>query len=240
MQTIKPILSILGVTALLLGTIVPNASYFGATAAFADSGKGGGNGNGGGGNGNGGGNTHSDNSGGKSSKAAEVASAEGESSGKSSHGLLASELKGLNAAHANPNALANANPSSQVGRLATYRDAAIAATEAQGAIDAADAALTVFDEANQGRSVTDIDADIAALDPTAEGYDPAQLDALNAELAAAQTRDIDRAVLADAVAAAETALATAGATEADALLAASKGRELSPEAIAYIRDLLNI
>ncbi len=235
MRSMKPILSILGVTTLLLGPIVLDIPSIGATAAFA--GNGGGNG---GGNGNGGGSAHSSNGNGKSAKSTEVASVEGAATGKTSHGLLASELKGLNAAHANPNALAHANPNSQVGRLAAYRDAAVAAAGAQGAVDGANAALAAFDAANQGRSVADINADIAALDPTAPDYDPTVADALNAELAAAQTRDADRALLADAVAAAEAALATAGATEEDALLAASNGRTLSPEAIAYIRELLKI
>ena len=259
MRSMKPILSILGVTTLLLGPIGLDPSNIGATAAFAGNGNdggngnsggnGGGNGNGnGGGNGNSGGSSKSDNAGGKSASSSDVASVESKSKGKTeskskgktSHGLLASELKGLNAAHANPNALAHANPNSQVGRLATYRDAALAAAGAQDAVDAANTALAAFDDANQGRSLVDIEADIAALDPTAAGYDPAQLETLNAELTAAQTRDADRAVLAAAVTAAEDAMANAGATEDDALLAASNGRTLSPEAIAYIRELLNI
>ena len=249
MRSMKPILSILGVTTLLLGPIGLDPSSFGATAAFAGNGKDGGNGNSGGnggGNGNSGGKGNSGGNGiGASSQSddaggSEIASVESKAKRKSSHGLLASELKGLNAAHANPNALANASPNSQVGRLATYRDAALAAAGAQGAVDAANTALAAFDDADQGRSLADIEADIAALDPTAEGYDPAQLDTLNEELAVAQTRDADRAVLAAAVTAAENAMATAGASEEDALLAASNGRTLSPEAIAYIRDLLNI
>lgn len=257
MRSMKPILSILGVTTLLLGPIGLDPSSFGATAAFAGNGNEGGNGNSGGnggGNGNSGdnGNSRANEKGGSSKPdkagGSDVASVkskskdktESKSKGKSAHGLLASELKGLNAAHANPNALANANPNSQVGRLATYRNAALAAAGAQDAVDAANTALGAFDDANQGRSIADIEADIAALDPTIPGYDPAQLDTLDDELTAAQIRDADRAVLLAAVIAAEDAMATAGATEDDALLAASNGRTLSPEAIAYIRELLNI
>lgn len=237
MRSMKPILSVLGVTALLLGPIGLQIPSIGATEAFA----GGGNGNGNsGGNGNGGGKSNSKASTATSDTSAEVAPAEGTRKVKKGHGLLASELKGLNAAHANPNALANASPNSQVGRLATYRNAAVAAAGAQDAIDGAIAALAEFDATNSGRSIADIEADIAALDPTAVDYDPAQLEILGAELSTAQTREADRIILADAVATAEESAGDAADTEAEALLAAANGRTLSPEAIAYLRELLNI
>lgn len=233
MRAMRPIISVLGVTALLLGPIGLQIPSIGATEAFA----GGGNGNGGG---NGGRESSSKTSAGKSGASEGVARVEKPAKAKGSHGLLASELKGLNAAHASPNALANASPNSQVGRLATYRDAAIATAGAQGAIDDATTALAEFDAVNTGRLVTEIEADIVALDPTALDYDAAQLVALSLELETAQTRDADRAVLAGALVTAEDAADGAATTEADALFAAAKGRTLSPEAIAYLRDLLNI
>ncbi len=247
MRSIKPILIVLGVSAMLLGPVGLQIPSVGADAAFAGNGNGNGGSNGnsggnGGGNGKSGGKSNSGNGGGNGKAAAstDTASAGETSKGKNAHGLLASELKGLNAAHANPNALANASPNSQVGRLAAYRDAALAAVGAQAAIDDANDALAAFDAADQGRTIAEIETDIAALDPAAEGYDPALLEALNAELTAAQTRDEDRAALVDAIADAETAAAGAGETEAEALLAAANGRTLSPEAIAYIRKLLDI
>lgn len=245
MRSMKPVFAVLGVTSMLFSPVALHIPFIGATAAFAGNGNGNGGGNGsGGGNGNGhsnnGGNSHSAAGASSGSASTDVTSVEKPGKAKGSHGLLASELKGLNAAHASPNALANASPNSQVGRLATYRDAALAAAGAQDAIDQAVAALSEFDTANPGRSVADIEADITALDPAAVGYDPAQLDALNAELDNAQMREADRTLLADAVTGAEAAAEGAALAEAEALLDAANGRTLSPEAVAYVRDLLNI
>lgn len=50
-------------------------------------------------------------------------------SGYRNFGAIASNLKGLNAAHAHPNARANAAPNSQVGRIATYEQATIGVEE---------------------------------------------------------------------------------------------------------------
>ncbi len=122
------------------------------------------------------------------------------------NGKLRSELKGLNAVHANPQALANAAPNSQVGRIATYKTAAlgtIAAAEAaltaqaekdaaQALLDAANADLAALDEAYPGLSMAEIDAAVSALDPAALDYQ-AQLDALNADRAAAAQYEADRA-----------------------------------------------
>ncbi len=146
---------------------------------------------------------------------------------------LASELKGLNAVKANPNALNHANPNSQVGRIAAYRDAATATINDQTALTDAQAALAAL--AVPGRGVEAVAADIAALDPLAANYAEA-LAALQAERDAAQT-------YADAQAAVDLASnALAGAAEAEhaALLTASNGRELSDAAIAYIRSVLNL
>src|SRR5262245_20931683 len=53
--------------------------------------------------------------------------------GHDNHGATASSLGALNAAHASPDALANASPNSRVGKIAAYKEAALAA---QGAADA--------------------------------------------------------------------------------------------------------
>ena len=148
------------------------------------------------------------------------------------HGL-ASELKGLNAVKANPHAMEHASPNSQVGRIATYRDAALVTLEAQAALDTADAELALLPV--PARDLETIDADIGALDPLAEGY-AESLTALETERTGTQS-------FLDATAAVEAAaleLDTAATTEEEALLAASKGRILSDEAIAYIRAVLNL
>lgn len=65
-----------------------------------------------------------------------------------SQGALASGLKGLNAAHASPEAMANAAPNSQVGRIATYKAAvegSTAAAAAQAELDATVEELALLD-----------------------------------------------------------------------------------------------
>ena len=153
-------------------------------------------------------------------------------------GGLASELKGMNAVNASPNALEHASPNSQVGRIAAYRDAALARNALQPAIDDAQDALDALPVPT--RDLASIDADIGALDldPNAVGYADAleALDALDTERAAT-------VAYANAVVtrnAATLAAAGAQATEDAALLTASKGRILSAEAIAYIRAVLNL
>jgi len=149
------------------------------------------------------------------------------------NGALASELKGLNAAHASPTALANAAPNSQVGRIALYRDAALLTADKAAALDAANLALEGL--APPTRSVADIDAAIAGLDPLAEGYADA--------LAALQQEKADAEAYGIAAGAAELAaleLAAAQEAEEAALLSASDGRILSDAAIAYLRQLLDL
>jgi len=74
-----------------------------ATPAFAEHG----------GNGNGNGRANRSNS--------DTRTAERGSSGNNGRGRLARELRGLNAAHANANALANASPNSMPGKLNVYK-----------------------------------------------------------------------------------------------------------------------
>jgi hypothetical protein len=150
-----------------------------------------------------------------------------------SQGDLASELKGLNAVKANPNALDHAAPNSQVGRIAAYRDAAELTLTAHAALQDAEAVLAGLDV--PARSTGEIDAAIADLDPAAAGY-VETLAALEAERALAATYE-------EAVATVETAAArmeAATAAEAAALLTASGGRVLSHEAIAHIRSVLDL
>ena len=117
----------------------------------------------------------------------------------------------------------------------------------------AETALSDLDSSYSGRSTADIDADIAALDPAATDYQD-QLDNLTAERTAAADYETQRATLeADvasatdavtdaeiAVTDAETAATDAAATEEEALLSASNGRELSDPALDYLRDQLGL
>jgi hypothetical protein len=100
-----------------------------AIAAWNGHGNGGGNGNGnGGGNGNGSGNggDHSNaggsgNVGGQGNQGVAAGQSASDSVGDPTAG--ASGLGSLNAAHTSPQALANASPKSQVGRIESYKEA---------------------------------------------------------------------------------------------------------------------
>ena len=166
------------------------------------------------------------------------------------HGL-ASELKGLNAVKANANALEHANPNSQVGRIALYRDAALATAEVAGALADAEAVRDALPV--PARTVAAIDADIAGIDAAILLLDPAipGNDVLIADLQAARLVVLDERELtiqqnlaiADAqilVDAAAENLDGAQELEDAALLTASNGRTLSDEAIAYIRAVLGL
>lgn len=63
------------------------------------------------------------------------ANAQNTEKGNNGRGAIASELKGLNAAHANINAMMNADPNSQVGQIYAYQQAIVAAKEAGGDLD---------------------------------------------------------------------------------------------------------
>jgi hypothetical protein len=263
----KSVIATLGLSALILGPLAPAIPFFGADAAYAKNGNG--NGGNGGGNGNGSGGK---NAGNKSNNASH-SSSKSKSKSKTakveviSKGKLASELKGMNAVKANPNALANASPNSQVGRIAAYREAALAAqaagedlSEAQqdlldatDALNTAEAALIELNENYTGRTAAEIAEDIAALDPASQSYG-ADLEALSAEKSAAELHEMEvsqkqadieaaaeAAAIADAEAAQaeESAIASAAAEEA-ALLEAANGRVLSPEAVSYVRDQLGL
>ena len=232
-MTMKSIASMLGFVAVALGPIPSSVSPMaGIDAAYAEKG---GNGNSGGGNSE---NAKSESKAASKSakndaKATKSSSKANKKAGKNDKGALASELKGLNAVKANPNAFKNAAPNSQVGRIAMYRNAAIVTTTAATLLAAAATARDALPL--PVRSIADIDAAIALLDPTVEGYAAAV-----AALATERQSVVDYDAAAAKVTAANTALLAAQATEDAALLVASGGRELSDEAIAYIRDELDL
>lgn len=90
--------------------VVATAVALAGPAMAGNNGKGNGNGNG-----NGRGNS---------------ANAQNTEKGNNGRGAIASELKGLNAAHANINAMMNADPNSQVGQIYAYQQAVLGARAA--------------------------------------------------------------------------------------------------------------
>ena len=227
-MNMKSIAAILGFVAVALGPI-PSSLFpgTGIDAAFAEKNKG--------------------NSGGDKSKTSKTESKAESKENKAktkadksrakadrkAKGGLASELKGLNAVKANPNAFKNAAPNSQVGRIASYRDAAIATSTAAGLLASATAARDALPTPT--RTVAAIDMELAGLDPDLVGYFEAAA-ALELERQAVVKYDAANAT----VTAANTVFLSAQSTENTALLTASGGRVLSPEAIAYVRDELGL
>ena len=288
-------LAVLGTTALLMGPLAPHIPLIGADAAHAERGGNGGGGGGDKGGGNDRGNDRGNDKGGDKGKGASRAdSPSGKSAaapGKSAaakttrsapatqttttvaapahpgKGKLASELKGLNAAHASATARANASPNSQVGRLATYETAIIATAEDSAALAAAKAEVERL--AALGLDPLAIAAEFG--DDGQEGYAAAVAaqqalltDADTANDAAAQT-ELDRlglltpediattygndgsAAYAEAVAVAGSTLTAAELAEPGvdaaataAALAALGAEDLSPEALAYLHELLSL
>ncbi len=128
-------------------------------------------------------------------------------------GAIASELKGLNAAHASANGLANSSPDSMPGKLYTYQQSTLAlnssATAVQEASDLVDALNAMTEE---------------------------QFNDLNPDL------DYTATILQASVAY-DTSLAALDAAEIDAdasLLTLTGGRELSDGAMAELQALLGL
>ncbi|SFR34969.1 hypothetical protein SAMN04488005_0738 [Yoonia tamlensis] len=185
----KNSLSVLAVSTLVLTS---------ATAAFAERG----------GNGNGNGNGNSNGNGNNSSN-----SAEARNNGNNGRGELARELRGLNAAHANANALANAAPNSMPGRLNGYKLAQESAAQANAVETAAQ------DEYDRLIGLTE--EEIAAQYPEG-GYEDAVLNA-------AQTLQV-----------ASDDAAAAQAIAAESLVVLTDGRVLSDAAMAELHRLLGL
>lgn len=211
MTTIKRAAATLGAALLLATPPIAGLPGIGALPAFAGNGHGGGGGGGGGGNGGNGGNhgnghgnsgTHGQSGASYGHQKLTTASAdtgtatEDDTPPPNAHGLMASELKGLNAYHASPTAFENAAPGSQVGLIAAYRKAALAAQadDAQLAADKAALAAALDDPNYQGPpSVDELQAIVAAdeANPT-----QAQLDEQAALDAATHNRTLSDAALA--------------------------------------------
>lgn len=179
-----------------------------------------GNGNGGGGGGNSGGNgggnsggNSGGNGGGNSGGNGGGSNAGG--NGGNGHGAIARELRNLNAMCANANAFANADPDSNIGRIAAYYTAQEAATDANAGLADATAALDAVGVSYPTLSAAEISALIATE------TDEAIIATLQLQLTYAEA----------------SALQAAGVeAEAQALSAATGDREISEEALAIFQE----
>ena len=206
-----------------------------ATAKGGD--HGGGGGGGGGSDGDHGGGKGRDNAGGNGHAGGNSAGAQGKGQGKAiglNKTTTATEALGkakakntlgaLNAAHANPNAFANAAPNSRVGKIAAYMAAVEASATAEQEV--ADA-KTALDQAL---------ADLAAAEEAVASGTPdattaqAELEAAKAAVEAAEA----------AYDAAVEAAQTAAADEQSAIEAASNRETVTAEMVDAVRDLLGI
>ncbi len=149
---IKSTITSIALAGLIAAPLAVGVNVLSMEPAFAKNGNGNGGGNGGG-KGNGGGNG----GGGKSASAGKSAGAGSKSNGR---GAINSELKWLNAANASPNALANANPNSNVGRIATYQTEAKVLVSAIVTLMKAQTALNTLQSGYTGRTSAEIQAEI--------------------------------------------------------------------------------
>jgi hypothetical protein len=90
------------------------------------------------------------------------------------HGAIASELKGLNAAHASQNGLENSSPNSMRGKLYTYQQAMLAPTAYQDASEALDTLTGEMAELDYYKMYPDGDYE-AALSEAQSTFDAAKL-----------------------------------------------------------------
>ncbi|WP_322889771.1 MULTISPECIES: hypothetical protein [unclassified Yoonia] len=132
-------------------------------------------------------------------------------------GALASELKGFNAAHASPQALANASPDSMPGRLAAFRNE-------YGVVYDATVALN-----DATKAVEDYPAFSSDLEEGSDEY-----------LAALAQYELDLGVLQTAVSDAERALIDASVDYTAAYAALTDGVQLSAEAQDELLRLLGL
>ena len=167
--------------------------------------------NGGNGNGNGRANNRSqeDRGQGRSSRDRDTQ----EARERPGRGAIASELKALNAAHANPNAMANASPDSMPGKLYAYQQAVLAEREFDAQLDEAE-----------------------EMYGTLEGMTEAEFLELNPDLDYAETLAASLARLT----ALQDAASGAGSDVEDSLAVLTEGRELSEGAMQELARLLGL
>jgi hypothetical protein len=136
-----------------------------------------------------------------------------QANGNNGRGAIASELRGLNAAHADQNALVNGSPNSMPGKLYAYQQASLAASE----VDA---------------KVTETGDLYAALQNMTE----ARFNELNPELDYESTLATAGADYQEAI----EAQTNADATTDQTLATLTEGRVLSEEAMAELQRMLGL
>lgn len=148
-------------------------------------------------------------------------------------GDIASHLKGLNAIRANPQALENAAPNSQVGRIAAYRDAAVDSKALNDRLAAASARLNSLDRPTY--SVAQIDLALSKLDPADPRYEEKRVMLEDYRVKAATYE-----AASNELTAARLALVESQRLEEDRLYTASNGAILSPTELDYLRAVLGL
>ena len=219
-----------GMLALAMTFSTATVMTFGATAAYAEKG---GNGNG---NGNGRANRND-------------REQRGNGNGR---GAIASELRGLNAAHANQNALENASPNSMPGKLYVYQQNSIELAELEAveaeALAEYDAAVQAAADAETAEQEAQANFDaVASADPatyeSVEAYNEALTQAaadLQAAIEASDAADAEVVAKDETV---QTAAADRSAAETlvtESLEVLTRGRELSEAALTELGSLLGL
>lgn len=174
----KKIVLPLALATAFVAPLSPFDLLLGADAAFAQ-GKSNGNGNSSG-NGNGGDHGNGGNNGNSNR------------SNGNSKGAVASELKGLNAAHANEQALLNAAANSQVGVIATYRETTLEQRRLQEQLANLGVDPSAYDPTKLPTQ-EQVEEYLATLDSGSDNYDEATAEALLQQLGFSGLDDLELA-----------------------------------------------
>lgn len=154
-------------------------------------------------------------------------------------GAGASILQGLNAYKANPNAASNANPNSQVGRIAAYVEASAETGSAYEAWKQAYNEYLTFKNSYEGPSLSELEVLIESLDTESETY-KADLTALQAQVSALEAYEVQTATLAQVSNSFAGAYDEAKQAQDEALQTAAGDRALSAEEEQLLRDALGL
>ena len=149
------------------------------------------------------------------------------------------KLRNLNASNAAAAAFANASPNSNVGKIATYQEAAADYYGLREDLIDGRRDLRALDDSYDGRSSEEIQADIDDLDESADDYEK-QLEELEAELEDAETYETARDELVDDLKDLKTDTYDALETAEAAFYEASKGWLLTKDALAELHSNLGL
>ncbi|MFY0692287.1 MAG: hypothetical protein JXR14_10250 [Paracoccaceae bacterium] len=158
-------------------------------------------------------------------------------------GALAAEMDGLDPSTMTPSRLQTAAPDSLLGRIAAYREAIVTQARALSLLgEAKGDSVRLSNAHDRGRTDRIIKAigEMRDTDPT----NRAGLEKLHTELAAAQAADrayeIERNGIDYDITVLEMVTRDARQEQTDALVSASGGRKLSPQALAELHEWLDL